>query len=149
FLRSMAAKRHWIILLPCILLLAGYFLRELSEFPDRRAGRVAQLVLAALILVTFPWFFYRQHVLNHRAMLAHLPLPGRVLISSATDWLEGGWIATECVRESRPSSYLVRATKLLASANWNGSGYQLLLSKPREISDTLDRLGIAGVITDD
>ncbi len=149
FLRSMAAKRHWIILMPCLLLLAGYFIRELGARLNRRAGVLAAVAVAAAIIVTLPRDLSRQGILNHEAVLANLPLPGRVVISSASDWREGGWIAAQCLRESRPTSYLLRGTKLLASMFWNGSGYRLRMSTGKEILAALDRFAIEGVITDD
>ena len=78
-------------------------------------------------------------------MAAKIRLPSRMLISSAT-FGEGPWIAAVALREKRPASVVIRATKVLASMGWNGEDYRLLVDSPRAILTRLDELGVDVVV---
>ncbi len=138
-LRAMQEPRHWIILIPPILLLA---IEAVSRLATTRM-RIAVLWVVALAF--FPFHILRQHPAGYSAMAAKIRLPARMLISSSTLG-EGPWIAAVALREKRPASVVIRATKVLASMGWNGENYRLLVNSPREVLTRLDELGIDIVV---
>ena len=138
-LRAMQEPRHWIILIPPILLLA---IESISHLATTRM-RLAVLSLTALAF--FPFHISWQHSAGYRAMAAKIRLPSRMLISSATLG-EGPWIAAVALREKRPASVVIRATKVLASMGWNGENYRLLVDTPSEVLTRLDELGINVIV---
>jgi len=138
-LRAMQEPRHWIILIPAIVLLA---LEAISQLANSRA-RLA--LMGVLALAFFPYDLRRQHAEGYDAMAAKIKLPSRMLISS-TSGGEGPWIAAIAVREKRPASVVVRASKVLAASGWNGEGYRLLTDSGDQVLIRLDELGIDTVI---
>jgi hypothetical protein len=138
-LRAMQEPRHWVILIPPILLLG---IEAISQLATTRM-RLAVLCLAALAF--FPFQLSRQHPAGYSAMAAKIRLPSRMLISSATIG-EGPWIAAVALREKRPASVVIRATKVLASMGWNGENYRLLVDSPRDVLTRLDELGIDVIV---
>ena len=138
-LRAMQEPRHWIILIPALLLLA---LESSSRLGTTRA-RFALLCLVGMAF--FPFQLRRQHAEGFRTLAAKMQLPSRMLISSSGIG-EGPWIAAITLREKRPASVVVRATKALASMGWNGEGYRLLTDSSAKVLTRLDELGIDTVI---
>jgi hypothetical protein len=62
---------------------------------------------------------------------------------------EGMFIADVAALDPRRPSYTVeRASKILASSTWSGSGYEALYRTPAEVRAALDHAGIALVVTD-
>jgi hypothetical protein len=68
-----------------------------------------------------------------------------MMISSAEGG-EGPLIVAIALRDRRVSSLVVRATKILASEDWNGEDYRLLLADPRQVELRLDELRIDTVL---
>jgi hypothetical protein len=63
---------------------------------------------------------------------------------------EGMFIADVAALDAhRPSYTIERASKILASSTWSGSGYQSLYRTPEEVRAALAKAGIALVVTDD
>ena len=139
--RAIREPRHWIAALPLILLLAMAALDWLW-----RRHRVAALAAAAAGLALFPFAFYRQPVRGFTAMAAQLPRPGRFLVSSPNGWSEGCFIAAASLTEPRPSSTILRATKVLARTNWNGDRYAALAATPEEMERLLDENAVGTVV---
>jgi hypothetical protein len=139
FLRAMGEPRHWIIILPCLLVLSAELLVWLQT--KSRWGMLAGV--PALLL--FPFALHRQQPLGVVQLLSQVHRPSRMLVSS-TAIGEGAWIAEVALAEKRPSSVVVRATKVLASMNWNGNRYRLITKTPSEVGTLLDELGIETVI---
>lgn len=141
FLRAIREPRHWIVLIPALLLLV----LALYAWLEERWPRLALLALFPL-LVTYPFSIYRQTQQGFRAVAAQLRLPARMLVSSAMGWSEGPWIAVVAAGEARPGSTIVRATKLLADTDWNGTRYNALVHNGEEMERTLDENGIDIVV---
>jgi hypothetical protein len=59
---------------------------------------------------------------------------------------EGLLISEIAMRESRPGTVIVRATKALADMNWNASRYQSLYSTPKQVSDAIEKLHVDLVV---
>jgi hypothetical protein len=136
--RAMREDRHWIIVLPAILILSGL---AISRF--RRPWVAACLLLAALTL--FPFYWYRQTQSEFGDLLRQLARPSRMLVSSA-GWGEGAWIAVSSLGERRPGSFIARATKVLAATGWSGEGYRQVTATQNEVSRRLDELALDVVV---
>jgi hypothetical protein len=73
----------------------------------------------------------------------------RILIASDARG-EGMFIADVAARDRRRPSYTVeRASKILASSTWSGSGYQSLYQTPEQVREALEKAGIGLVVTDE
>jgi glycosyltransferase involved in cell wall biosynthesis len=138
--RAMREDRHWIIVLPAILTLAGF---AVSRF--RRTAFAAAFLVPGLVL--FPWSRVRQPQTEFGKLLRQVRLPSRMLVSSV-GMGEGPWIAVACLAERRPSSYIVRASKVLAAEGWNGEDYHLLAVSQEAVLRRIDELALDLVILD-
>lgn len=139
--RAFREPRHWIAALPLILLLA---LAVFAWLELRR--RPAAWAMAAVCLALFPFAFYRQPVRGFTALAAQLPRPGRFLVSSPNGWSEGCFIAAVSLTEPRPSSMVLRATKVLARTNWNGTRHTPLATEPEAVERLLDENSVGTVV---
>jgi hypothetical protein len=144
----MNEPRHWILILPPILLLSLTCLRRIAEIPGRAVRWPALALVVAAVLALFPWSRYRQQPAGYERLATAVSQPARMMVSTAEGWREGSWVVIASLRESRPSSVIVRATKALARSGWNGDYYKLLTTTPAAIEDKLDRLGIETIILD-
>ncbi len=133
--RAMNQPRHWIIVLPALLMLSLEFMAWLTRWKG------AVIAAIALALGLLPWTLFRQQPEGFTALAAQLKRPARVLVSSNASG-EGAMIAAIALSEPRPSSVVVRASKSLASSGWNGSEYRLLAGSPAEVGRLLDEMGI-------
>ena len=139
-LRAAREERHWIIVLPAILVLAGF------AFVRFRSPWLKGLLLAAG-LALFPYSWQRQPQAKFSALLRRLKRPARMLVSSA-GMGEGPWVAVTSLAEQRPGSFVTRASKVLVEEGWNGEGYHLLTPSADAILQRLDELALDTVILD-
>ncbi len=140
-LRAMNEPRHFIIVVPALLLLSVELLlwaRSRTQFG---------LLLGVPALALFPFTLYVQQPHGFRSLLKQIHLPGRMLVSSNGAG-EGAWIAEVALAEKRPASIVARASKTLANEGWNGENYRLIARTSDEIEARLDELAIATVIVD-
>ena len=140
-LRAMDEPRHFILILPSLLLLA---LASIQAVP-----KLAAAALAIVVLAFFPWTRYQQHPAGYAQLAANIHQPARMLVSAASGWQEGSWVVLASLREPRPSSVIVRATKVLARTGWNPTPYRLIAATPADVENKLDILGIETVVLDD
>jgi hypothetical protein len=74
---------------------------------------------------------------------------GRMLVASDSRG-EGMFIAdVAALDDHRPGYTVERASKILASSTWSGSGYQSLYKTPAQVREALAKGGITLVVTDD
>jgi hypothetical protein len=139
-IRAFRETRHWIALAPPLVLLALAGYRSVAE-----RSRWAPMLLVMVVL-SMPHRFYRQTPAGYGALAAQIQQPARMLFSSETGWEEGPWIAVAALREARPGSTIVRATKLLARSDWNSTKYQAKVDSAEEVERTLDGAGIDLVV---
>lgn len=139
-LRAMNEPRHWIMLLPPILILAGYAVT--------RFGRWVGVLLAALALIMFPWTWYRQAPIGCRELMGQLHLPARMMVSAGDGMIdgEGSWIAEVSMAERYPASLVARGSRVLASSGWNGEHYRPLVAGSEEVARILDELALDIVV---
>lgn len=140
FVRAFREERHWIALIPPLVLLALAGYRSLSE----RTRWAPVALLAVVLLVPHSW--YRQTPGGYGALAAQIVQPKRMLVSSSMGWPEGPWIAVAALREKRPGSLIIRATKLLASSDWNARHYTARVETAEEVERILDGAGIELVV---
>jgi glycosyltransferase involved in cell wall biosynthesis len=138
--RAAREDRHWIIVLPAILVLAGL------GFVRFRSPWIKGLLLA-LGLVLYPYSWQRQPQSRFGDLLVKVKRPSRMLISSS-GLGEGPWIAVVSLTEKRPSSFVVRATKVVSESSWNGEGYHLLAPTADAVLQRLDELALDTVVLD-
>jgi hypothetical protein len=75
--------------------------------------------------------------------------PGNVILVASDSRGEGMFIADMAMRDPHRPSYTVeRASKILASSTWSGSGYQSLYQTPEQVRDAVAKAGIGLVVTD-
>ena len=138
--RAAREERHWIIVLPAILILAGL------AFVRFRSPWIKGLLLAAG-LALYPYSWERQPHSEFSALLLKLRRPARMLVSSA-GMGEGSWVAVTSLGERRPGSFVARASKVLVEESWSGEGYHLLTPSADAILQRLDELALDIVILD-
>ena len=149
FLRAMAEPRHWIVALPGLLLLGLMLVVRASQLTGQWSRIGATAILIAVMMVPFPWRFYRQHSAGSEQLINQLRLPARLLVSTLSAIREGTWVAMISEREKRPASVVVRSTKSVASVGFNGQHYRLRTNTPAEVEALLDRYAIDMVILDE
>jgi hypothetical protein len=133
FLRAMNEPRHWIQVLPAILILDAY---AVTSIPRRY---IAFLLIPAVVL--FPYAYYRETRGDYVDLIRQLRLPARMLISGSSGD-EGACIAETAIAERYPGSFVVRATKALASSGWNLENYRLTAATTAQVARRLDELAI-------
>jgi 4-amino-4-deoxy-L-arabinose transferase-like glycosyltransferase len=75
--------------------------------------------------------------------------PARPILVASDARGEGMFIAEMAARDPHRPSYTVqRASKILASSTWSGSGYQSLYQTQEQVRDALEKGGIGLVVTD-
>jgi hypothetical protein len=137
----MNAPRHWIMVLPPILMLSGYAVTRF-RWP-------LGALLLTVELALFPYSHYRQVPRGYRNLIGQLHLPARMLVSSGKGSRgEGAWIAEMSTAERYPASLVARSSKVLATSDWNGGQYRLLLDSPSAVARELDEIAIDIVVLD-
>ena len=140
-----------------VLLFAAEGARWLCRLPLPIVHRPIPVSAAALVFIVlfaaFPFrvtpkysFGFAQAATDILAdpTLAH----SAVLCSSDRDG-EGLLISEMAMRERRNGHYILRASKMLAVSDWNGSGYRLRLNTSGEINRLLDDLPVDLVVIDE
>lgn len=143
YIRAFREPRHWIALVPPLIVLAVAGYRWFSEY-----SRWAPAVLV-VVWVGTPHGFYRQVSHGYEALAAKVRQPARMLVSASEGWAEGPWIAVVALREQRPSSVIARATKLLASTGWNSNNYKSKVGTAEDVERILDGATIDLVVLHD
>jgi hypothetical protein len=139
-MRAMQEPRHWIVILPGILLLALHTISAVAGNSN------SKLALASLFALTsFPFHINHQDPVGYGAFIDKIHLPSRIMISSAEGG-EGPLIVAIALKDRRVTSLVVRATKVLASEDWNGEDYHLLVADPQQVELRLDELRIDTVL---
>ena len=137
--RAMQEERHWILVLPAIFVLSGLAVQRLRT--------TWSVVAVTLALAFFPAVWYRQSRSAYGELAANLGRPSRTLVSAA-GFGEGAWIAVSSLAEKRPSSFIMRASKVLAESGWNGEKYRLLTPTQDAVLRRLDELAVQTVVLD-
>ena len=138
--RAVQEPRHWIIVLPAILVLAG-----LAFARFRNPWIIGLMLVASLPLYPYSWI--RQPHSELGDLVGKLKRPSRMLVSS-TGSGEGAWIAVTSLVERRPSSFITRASKVLVEEGLIGEGYHLLTPSPDSILRRIDELALDTVVLD-
>jgi hypothetical protein len=155
FLSPVGAEQRY-LLVPAVSLLALSFAgwaAALSRLPYHGrydvAVRAAVPVLTAIFVVArfgayprpnqYPIRQVVDTVLNNKAW------SGQPLLAPSD--LEGPFIAEFLIRErARPSSYVVRPSKLLARVNWFGGNYALVVRTPQQMAECIRRNAVRLIV---
>jgi hypothetical protein len=151
-------RRHLIVLLPALVLFMADGLHclwgQLARLPSLASRRLdAALVAAAAGLCVLGGFWLYQKGCGGCADIARA-LDGRsewrdsvyMISSDATG--EGMLIAEVALHEDRPSRYVLRASKLLCTARWNGARYQTRFDSTAAISQMLQKIPVGVLLLD-
>jgi hypothetical protein len=137
-LRSMQETRHWVLVLPALILLAVTAVLRL-RWP------LVGVVAGLLALLFFPWSWYRQESQHAAEILSQIGPKRRLLLALDTIG-EGSVIASASSSKERPYYFLARGSKVFASSSWSGGYYRLLSSTPGEVLRRLDELAIEVIV---
>jgi len=75
--------------------------------------------------------------------------PSKPILVASDARGEGMFIADVASRDPHRPSYIIeRASKILASSTWSGSGYTSLYQTPAQVRDALSKAGIGLIVTD-
>jgi hypothetical protein len=115
----------------------------------RRAALLSLVAYAGLIAVGVPNRLRASTTAYSRA-LAHIPTSknSQVILVEGNYRAEGAIIAAELDRNPYRSSYLLRGSKFLSTADWDGRGYSLTYRDPAAIRAALSGVGADYVIVD-
>jgi hypothetical protein len=149
--------RHMLPAAVAIVAFAGMGMRrsvallETGGIPARAAsGSVIGLTAATFGLVTFTV----PHEMNSGAaevaetILAHPEWRHDTVLVSSQGNGEGSVIAELAMREIRPNRRVLRASKVLATSSWNGSGYRLRFSTAEEVNAYLETIPVQIIVID-
>jgi GT2 family glycosyltransferase len=140
--------RHMVLLLPALAILAAIGALRLLGTPARAAVALAAgLALAWLIRPAGTKESYGVVPLV-TTILNGAGERRPVLLVSSERSIEGAVIAEIAMREPRPGSTVLRASKLLAESGWMGQNYKLHVDSPPEIQELIERIPIDLVIFD-
>jgi hypothetical protein len=166
--------RHLTPAMPALIVLAMTGLRAMT---DRCCPRLLPAVAAGLLAVFFVWPALVRPAapspgygsLGNHVALSPFRIPrkewrgfepiaeaalaagpqARILVSSDARG-EGMFIADVAALDThRPAFTVERASKILASSTWSGSGYQSFYQTPQQVREALAKAGISLVVTDD
>lgn len=115
-----------------------------------RRGLVAVVAAGLFTVETFaiphdPQYGYVQAA---RFIHSHSEFRGAAVLTSSSSTGEGLLVSEVAMLEPRPNITIVRATKALASMNWDGSFYESLVSSPADVLSVLSRDRIQFVVID-
>ncbi len=164
--------RHLMPAMPALIVLAMTGFHALTE----RRPRARPALAAALLAVFFAWpaVFHpatptpgygsignsvalspfriprKQWSGFERVAVAALAAePGKPILVASDSRGEGMFIAEVAARDPhRPSFIVQRASKILASSTWSGSGYEAFYKNPAQVVAALAKLGAQAVVID-
>jgi 4-amino-4-deoxy-L-arabinose transferase-like glycosyltransferase len=124
---------------------------EASGVPGRAAfGMVISLTAIAFALVTFavPQEANSGAADVAETILAHPEWRHDVVLVSSQGNGESAIIAEIAMREGRPGHRVLRASKVLSTSGWDGSGYRLLFSTSEAAMAYLDTIPVGIIVID-
>jgi hypothetical protein len=133
-------SRHYLPAAGACAILAAWWIAE-----RRRPALWAAAALALLLALDLRSLHYDP---ARFAPLAARLTPGAVVLVSGSGRSEGALIAAFAAREPRPSTLVLRASRLLAHSDWNGKRYRLLVASPTEVRAQLQNWGVDYVVQD-
>jgi hypothetical protein len=147
-----AQERYLLGCLPALLLLSTSGMVWILHSPH--GGRLPAALAGASMLLFLgashnrDWDRYSglREVGEYVSTLA--PSPGRRVLISSLAQGEGALVAEIAMREARPSSVLLRSSKMLARSTWGGEHYQAHYKTESQLLVALDELRVAYVVVD-
>jgi hypothetical protein len=157
-LRPMIAaweERHLVTTIPTLILFAAiawwWLVNRLPAAGAPAGVRTAAgaIVLAAVAVFNIhaipikPDWGYRRVAIDLEANPAYR---NAVILVSGSGTAEGALIAEVAMREPRPSQYVLRASKILATGDWFGNEFHPFYHTSAELLDCLETLGVGIVV---
>ena len=116
---------------------------------DRRTVLVATVALS--VLFSLPIIAKRRPMGFRDAadyIESHGGLAGRSMMVISDENGEGAMVAEVAARQPRPSSRVIRASKLMASDTWVGTSFQMRFSSAAELQSELEALHVEYLVVD-
>jgi hypothetical protein len=149
--------RYLLLPVACVVIVSfagwGIILKRLRESPQIQTTISAALlgVSACFVLIYFGQYpkpadnaigeIIRVVLGNRTEAVEHIVVPPE---------MEGPFIAEFVSQEKgRPVDYLVRSNRLIATSDWFGRNYSLLLHSPREVAECFQRHSVTTIIWHD
>lgn len=145
--------RYFLTCLPALAMLATpWFWWILDRHKFSRTLLVAATALLPLVLLPrlnprAPKGF-REIASQAHAFLNGQGGAGTVLVSAHGSG-EGAFVVEMALLEKRPTSYVLRASKILAHSTWMGIDYGSLVQSASDVEELLDELRVSLVVVDD
>lgn len=145
--------RKLIIAVPPMIIMAALGTCYLSRFIPARWRRVAPVLFLVPAIAFVPGTFPIPRKANlgfvDAATVALTAAPPFIFLVSASAAGEGAFIAELAMRETDHRCVVLRASKTLASMDWNGNHYHALFHTPEEIDQYLDRRSVSLIVVED
>jgi hypothetical protein len=148
-------NRHVVMIAGPLIILAAsgaaWAARRLRQFRLFRWAKPAGLLLAAVaVFLATAWRvpqkpYFGLDVVAADLLAAPSSSPEVLLISSDSAG-EGVFVSEVAMRESRPSHYVLRASKVLSRSYWSGAHYELLFQTSDAVAKYLDSVPVAAVV---
>jgi hypothetical protein len=122
-----------------------------SRLPKRLKPAILSSTFLFIFLLT-PFRFQRERNYGFAPIAQRLTSSPQfynavILISSDADG-EGMMISEIAMREKRPGHLVLRATKILTTANWTGTQVTAIFQTPEEVQKYLDSIPVSVVVLD-
>jgi hypothetical protein len=152
--------RYLLPLLPAVLLLAGEGICALGEFASTRifslaspAQRRVGLLVAVLVFGLLLAFNYNptwSGFAGYREIAREIPVEadGRVLVASDPQG-EGAFIVERRLQDAGRTSFVLRASKVMASDSWLGGDYSMRFHSTEEVRAYLHEVAVDYLVVDE
>ncbi len=151
-------KRHLMMALPPLAVFIGagiHFIARNLKIQNISVQHKAVAIIAIVFLSFFAAgdFYVPKKQFNGisevvRELCASSEKHSAFLISSDSIG-EGIFVSEVAANESRPGKIVLRASKVLSTSLWSGSGYTLLYKTPGEVLEYLETVPVEAVVIDD
>lgn len=158
FVLPVREARHLIPAIPALLAFSAAGVAGVaSVFRDARPAVRLSVVMALVGIAATPLALAALRVPHKPLMgseavveelLSHREFSDAVLLVASESYGEGVFIAELAGRERRPGHRVLRASKVLSSANWDGSNYQLSQNSVEETKRYLEDAHVGLIVLD-
>jgi hypothetical protein len=124
------------------------FARLTARLTNRAAGLVP-LGASLLCIVTMP-ASTPPHRTGYAAVAEAIPFAGAssVVLVSSDSVGEGALVSERLIRDPERRGFVLRASKMLASANWMGTIYEPLVTSVQDVRERIDAIPVHFIVID-
>jgi hypothetical protein len=146
--RSLLMAAPWVALLFVI----GAEWAARAFLPRHWSAATAALVCAAALYGATAFHVYRKPPLPYadvaRDLIPRRDGPPAIFLVSSEATPETVMVAELAMRDRRPRDFVLRASKMLATMNWDGDRYVNKIKSTAQLRETLRSLGVSAVVID-